>query len=88
MFASWGTETTRRFGESELKEALEALMDEKKYGTVLRAKGIVPGEGEWLHFDYVSGEPDVRRGSAAVTGRLCVIGCDLKEDALKELFKA
>ena len=88
VFASWGTETTRRFGESELKEALEALMDEKKYGTVLRAKGIVPGEGEWLHFDYVPGEPDVRRGSAAVTGRLCVIGCDLKEDALKELFKA
>ena len=55
---------------------------------MLRAKGIVPGEGEWLHFDYVPGEPDVRRGSAAVTGRLCVIGCDLKEDALKELFKA
>ena len=88
VFTSWGVETTRRFGEEELKTALESLMDEKKYGTVLRAKGIVPGEGEWLHFDYVPGEPDVRRGSVSVTGRLCVIGCDLNEDALKALFKA
>jgi hypothetical protein len=53
---------------------------------VLRAKGIVAGEDAWLHFDYVPGEPDVREGSAGVTGRLCVIGCNLNESALKALF--
>lgn len=88
VFTSWGLETTHCFGESELKEALGRLMDEKQFGTVLRAKGIVRGEDGWLHFDYVPGEPDVRKGSAAVTGRLCVIGCKLNEDALKALFKA
>ena len=67
-------------------QALQEISHEHEYGTVLRAKGIVAGENAWLHFDYVPGEPDVREGSAGVTGRLCVIGCNLKEDALKTLF--
>ncbi len=88
VFTSWGLETTHRFTEEELFSALGALGQEEKYGTVLRAKGIVAGEDGWWHFDYVPGEPDVRKGSAAVTGRLCVIGCKLNEAALKELFRA
>ena len=88
VFASWGLETTHKFTEGELQSALSALQDETKYGVVLRAKGIVAGEKEWLHFDYVPGEPDVRTGCAGVTGRLCVIGCKIDEAALKELFKA
>ena len=67
--------------------ALSELHDEEKYGVVLRAKGIVAGEGAWIHFDYVPNEPDVREGCAGVTGRICVIGCGLNEDALIELFK-
>jgi hypothetical protein len=62
------------------------LAQEEIYGTVLRAKGIVDSENAWLHFDYVPGEADVREGSAAVTGRLCVIGCKLNEEKLKTLF--
>ncbi len=87
VFVSWGVETTKKFDEGELQTILEALLEEKKYGVVLRAKGIVEArEGGWLHFDYVPGEPDVRRGSAGVTGRLCVIGSGLNEAALAELF--
>ncbi len=86
VFTSWGVETTRKYTKEELVEALEAIQSEEKYGTVLRAKGIVAGENAWLHFDYVPGEPDVREGCAGVTGRLCVIGCKLDEAALKELF--
>ena len=67
---------------------MQALQNEEKYGTVLRAKGIVDGGEHWWHFDYVPCEPDVRTGAAGATGRLCVIGCKLNEDALKELFKA
>ena len=88
VFTSWGLETTHKFTQEELENALQAIQDEAAYGTVLRAKGIVAGESGWWHFDYVPGEPDVRQGSAGVTGRLCVIGCNLHEDALKELFKA
>lgn len=88
VFTSWGMETAHKFTAEELRNALSALSDESKYGTVLRAKGIVDGGENWWHFDYVPGEPDVRSGSAGVTGRLCVIGCKLNEDALKELFKA
>ena len=74
-------------GEEE-RSALEALENEDKYGVILRAKGILPlTDGKWIHFDYVPGEPDVRSGSAAPTGRLCVIGSNIKEDALKELFQ-
>ncbi len=88
VFTSWGQETTRIYTKEELEGALTALTDEETYGVILRAKGIVAGEeGSWLHFDYVPEEVDVRQGCAGVTGRLCVIGCNLKEDALKALFK-
>ena len=80
-------ETARKFTKEELMDALQALQNEEKYGAVLRAKGIVAGENAWLHFDYVPGEPDVREGSAGVTGRLCVIGCHLQENELKTLFQ-
>ena len=87
VFASWGVETSKAFGKDELKNALNALSDAVRFGTVLRAKGIVAGEGgKWLHFDYVPGEVDVREGSAAYTGRLCVIGSKIDEEELKELF--
>ena len=86
VFTSWGVETARKFTKEELVYVLKELENEDKYGKVLRAKGIVAGEGAWLHFDYVPEEPDVREGVAGVTGRLCVIGCQLNEDALKELF--
>ena len=86
VFTSWGRETVCGYSQQELMQALKALED-TKFGMVLRAKGIVPGEnGEWLHFDYVPGEPDIRLGSAGVTGRLCVIGADLNEQALEKLF--
>ena len=71
----------------EIKTALAALEDEEKYGMILRAKGIVNGTDGFIYFYYVPGEPDVRSGSAAPTGRLCVIGAQIKEDALKELFQ-
>ena len=88
VFTSWGTETPRKYTDEEITAILEALLDEKKYGVVLRSKGIVPAaDGGWIHFDYVPGESDVRRGGAQVTGRICVIGSNLNEDALKELFQ-
>ena len=65
---------------------LEQLEDEERFGLVLRAKGIVDGGEGWLHFDYVPGEINVREGAAGVTGRLCVIGSKLKEEALAQLF--
>ena len=88
VFQSWGAETPKKFSEEEITEALEELVsDPVSYGTVLRAKGIVPCEdGTWIHFDYVPGAPDVRRGPAGFTGRLCVIGSGLKEEPLNELF--
>ena len=70
-----------------MKNALDELCDEGKYGVILRAKGIVAGEnGEWLHFDYVPGEGEVRTGAAGIIGRLCVIGSKLHEGALSLLF--
>ena len=87
VFTSWGMETPRKYTEAELRFALEALTDAVSYGVVLRAKGILPAsDGEWLHFDYVPGEIDIRRGPADVTGRLCVIGSKLDEENLTELF--
>lgn len=80
-------ETTKKFTKEAVENALEALEDEHTYGFVLRAKGIVEGEeGKWLHFDYVPGEPDVREGTAEITGRLCIIGTEVKEDKIRELF--
>ena len=88
VFTSWGMETAKKFTEDGLRDALTALGDETKYGAVLRAKGIVAAsEGEWIHFDYTPGEINIRRGSAGVTGRLCVIGHELHEDAVAELFR-
>ena len=87
MFTSWGMETPRKFSEDELKTILDKLQDEAKYGIILRAKGIVDSsDGQWIYFDYVPGEMDIRRGGAAVTGRFCVIGSKMNEQALKELF--
>ena len=86
VFVSLGAETTKKFEREELERILASLTDEK-YGFVLRAKGIVECKcGKWLHFDYVPGEGDVREGSAAITGRLCVIGSKLDRHALEELF--
>ena len=88
VFTSWGMETAKKFTEDGLRAALTALEDEAKYGAVLRAKGIVAAsEGEWIHFDYTPGEINIRRGSAGVTGRLCVIGHELHEGAVAELFR-
>ena len=87
VFTSCGFETTKKFTESEITGALEALENESEYGMVLRAKGIVMAEdGSWIHFDYVPGEPDVRHGSAAIVGRMCVIGSKIDENKLKSLF--
>ncbi len=87
VFVSWGVETAKKFNVQELENILEELDDEHKYGAVLRAKGIVDStDGQWIHFDHVPGEAEVRRGAAAVTGRLCVIGSQLNETELKNLF--
>lgn len=87
VFTSWGAETPRPYTFEAISAALEALSDEEKFGVVLRAKGIVAGEdGKWIHFDYIPGTPDVRYGSAETTGRLCVIGSKLNEEAVAKLF--
>ena len=89
VFTSWGVETPDSYSAEEITAALEALGNEEKYGMILRAKGIVAGkDGQWIHFDYVPGVPDVRTGSAGTIGRLCVIGSKIKEDAIAELFHA
>ncbi len=86
VFTSWGKETPKAFTKEQLDGILSAL-DTGEYGAILRAKGIVPGKGGvWYHFDYVPAEHEVRTGSADYTGRLCVIGAQLKEDKLAELF--
>lgn len=86
IFTSWGVETPKSFPAGELERILAAL-DGGAFGQIVRAKGIVNGgDGKWLHFDYVPEEHEVREGPADVTGRLCVIGAELQEDALKELF--
>ncbi len=88
VFQNIGVETPKKFEEDDIRAALSALEDEQSYGKILRAKGILPlTNGKWLHFDYVPGESDLRYGSADYTGRLCVIGTDIKEDALKTLFR-
>ena len=85
VFTSWGVETPKTFTAQGIEHILEEL-DSGEYGKILRAKGIVNGEGGWLEFDYVPEEHDVRPGHPDYTGRLCVIGAELKEDALKALF--
>ena len=87
IFQSWGMETAKKFSEEQLRAILARLDDSERFGAVLRAKGILDAsDGQWLYFDYVPGEIDLRRGAAAVTGRFCVIGSKLNESALKELF--
>ena len=86
VFTSWGIETAKIFSAEEIANCLKALDDDEKFGIVLRAKGIVAGKDSWIHFDYVPEESNIRNGSSAVTGRLCVIGSKLKEDAIRELF--
>ena len=86
VFTSWGAETPKQFTQADIDRILTAL-DSGEYGAILRAKGIVPAAaGQWLHFDYVPQEHEVRYGAADYTGRLCVIGSQLKEDGLKTLF--
>ena len=86
VFTSWGAETPKQFTQADINRILTAL-DSGEYGAILRAKGIVPAaDGQWLHFDYVPQEHEVRYGAADYTGRLCVIGSQLKEDGLKTLF--
>ena len=87
IFDSFGMETPRKYSTDEISAILDALHDEEKYGIVLRAKGFVDGkDGQWIYFDYVPEEKNIRGGEAAVTGRFCVIGSKLNEKALKELF--
>ena len=87
VFTSWGVETVKHYTESDVNAILAAL-DSGDYGAILRAKGIVPAEdGKWIHYDYVPEEHEVRFGPADYTGRICVIGSELKEDKLKELFR-
>lgn len=88
VFTSWGKEIPHKYNEDKLREILDTLADTEKYGVILRAKGIVPSDaGEWLYFDLVPGEFEVRKGKADITGKLCVIGSKLKEDDLAELFE-
>ena len=89
VFTSWGMETPASYSREKVESILKALENEEKYGFVLRAKGMVPaGDGTWVYFDYVPEESNVREGKPDVTGKFCVIGSKLKEDALKELFTA
>ena len=88
VFTSWGRETPRKYSREDLQDALSALAMGEDYGVILRAKGILPCEDgqTWLHFDLVPGEFQIREGAADYTGRLCVIGSDLKEEQLEKLF--
>lgn len=89
VFTSWGIETPAAYTMEEITNALNALGDEETYGMILRAKGIVAGtDGNWIHFDYVPGVPDVRTGCAGTIGRLCVIGSKINEEAIAKLFRA
>ena len=87
VFTSWGKETVKTYTEEEIKEILNTLSNDESYGMILRAKGMVEGkDGQWIYFDMVPGEADVREGSADYTGRICVIGSKIQEDKLAELF--
>ncbi len=88
VFTSWGKETIKKYNKEELKVKLAALESEDVYGVVLRTKGMVAGDdGQWIYFDMVPGEREVRAGEPEFTGRLCVIGSNLKEEALAQLFE-
>ena len=88
VFTSFGRETANKYSKEELEDILKELENEEKYGVVLRAKGIVMSKDEkWLHFDYIPGDADVRFGASDVTGKICVIGSKIKEDALEKIFR-
>ncbi len=88
VFESWGMETPHTYSAEEVESMLQALDQQEEYGFVLRCKGMLPsGDGSWIHFDYVPGEPQVRTGAADVTGKICVIGSGLNQDHLEKLFK-
>lgn len=87
VFTSWGVETPYKFTVEEMTEALKTLSETDQYGQILRAKGMVEGtDGQWIYFDLVPEEYEIRQGSPEYTGRICVIGTELKEDSLKQLF--
>ncbi len=88
VFTSFGVETPKKFTEEKIREILESFDEDDSFGMVLRAKGIVASaEGEWIHFDYVPGEADIRRGNAGVIGRLCVIGANLDKERIAKAFE-
>ena len=87
VFTSWGKETVKAYSQEEIQKILDTLSEDGSYGMVLRAKGMVEGkDGQWIYFDMVPGEADIRQGAPDYTGRLCVIGSKLAEDKLAELF--
>lgn len=87
VFTSWGKETVKIYSQDEIKSILDTLSNDESYGMILRAKGMVEGkDGQWIYFDMVPGEADIREGSADYTGRICVIGSKIQEDKLSELF--
>ena len=87
VFTSWGVETPNKYDKEELSEILRKLSETNDYGNILRAKGMLPcSDGKWMFFDLVPEEYEIREGKPDFTGRICVIGAELKEDALKELF--
>lgn len=87
VFTSWGKETPAKYSKEELADILHKLSEEKEYGMILRAKGMLPTQdGEWMYFDLVPGEYEIRTGSPDYTGRICVIGSQLQEEKLMELF--
>ena len=88
VFTSWGKETPHKYEKSVIENALKKFVDTEEYGVILRAKGMVEStDGSWIYFDMVSGEYELREGEPDYTGLLCVIGTDLKEDKLEELFE-
>ena len=88
VFSSWGMETPARYSMDEIRTMLGRLEDDDRYGFILRTKGMVQAEdGSWIEFDYVPGEADVRKGAPDVTGKFCVIGSDLNEENLENLFR-
>ena len=87
VFTSWGKETPHKFTKEKIEDVLKTLCETDDYGTILRAKGMVEDEnGTWIYFDMVPGEYELRDGEPDYTGRLCVIGCNIDEHRLEELF--
>ena len=87
VFVSWGKETAKKYSIADMETILRKLDTESIYGTILRAKGIVAGENSWIHFDYIPDGINIRSGSAGIIGKICVIGSNLNEEKLAELFK-